>query len=150
MRAFDSQKKHEWCLRPAAELLNAVGPNTHSIGTSGFSLRKGDAMPDWKEGYFGGLPEDVFAGSVVFLQGVAGGGTAAAGAALSALVSLAQSEHAAAASTYQVRSIDAVFRAIELKADLEALKVAPAAGLPAALAAFKGKLDNLANFWYGK
>lgn len=107
-------------------------------------------MPDSKEGYFGGLPEDLFNESLVFLQTVAGGGTAAAGAALSALVSLAQSEHAAAASTFQVRSIDAVFRALDLKADLEALKVAPAAGLPAALAALKGKLDNLTNFWYGK
>lgn len=107
-------------------------------------------MPDSKEYYFGGLPEDLFADSVAFLQGVAGGGTAAAGPALSALVSLTQAEHAAAASTFQVRSIDAVFKAIALKADLEALKTAPTAGLPTALAAFKGKLDNLTNFWYGK
>lgn len=107
-------------------------------------------MADSKEFYFGGLPEDLFAGIVGFLQGVAGGGTPAAGAALSALVSLAQSEHAAAASTVQVRGIDAVFKAIELKADLEALNTVSTAGLPAALAAFKGKLDNLAKFWYGK
>ena len=103
-----------------------------------------------KEGEFGGLPEDLFNQVVTFLQGLASGGTAAAGPALSALVSLAQSEHAAAASTYQVRPIDAVFKAIDLKADLEALKVATGTTLVTALGVFKGNLDALAKFWYGE
>lgn len=107
-------------------------------------------MDSGKEGFFGGLPEDLFNAILVFLQGLAGGGTPAAAPALSALVSLTKSEHAAAASMAQVRPIDAVFKAIELQTDLVALSAAPAAGLPAALAAFKGKLDNLANFWLGK
>jgi hypothetical protein len=107
-------------------------------------------MPDSKEGEFGGLPQDLFTQVITFLQGLAGGGTAAAGPALSALVSLAQSEHAAAASTFQVRPIDAVFKAIDLKADLDALVAASTAALPGLLAAFKGKLDKLADFWYGK
>lgn len=105
---------------------------------------------NYKEGYFGGLPEDLFKGIATFLQGLASGGTAAAGPALGALVSLAQSEHAAAASTYQVRPIDAVFKAIDLNTDLDALSAASAAALPAALAAFKAKLDKLTDFWYGK
>jgi uncharacterized membrane protein YfcA len=106
-------------------------------------------MDSSKEPYFG-LPEDLFNAVLAFLQGLAGGGTAAAGPALSALVSLAQSEHAAAVSTYQVRIMDAVFKAIELKDDLAALNNVPASGLPAALGAFKGKLDNLAKFWLGQ
>ena len=105
---------------------------------------------DNKEVYFGGLPEDLFNGILVFLQGLAGGGGAAAAAALSALVSLAKSEHAAAASSFEVRPIDAVFKAIALKDDLAALNATPTAALPGALAAFKGKLDALALFWYGK
>jgi hypothetical protein len=112
---------------------------------------KENAMPEGsKEGYFGGLPEDLFTQVTAFLQGLAGGGTAAAGPALSALVSLAQSEHAAAASTFKVRQIDAVFKAIDLKADLDALNAIGGAALPGALAAFKGKLDTLAKFWYGQ
>jgi len=107
-------------------------------------------MDSSKEGYFGGLPEDLFNQLLAFLQGVAGGGTPAAGSALSALVSLAQSEHAAAASTFPIRPIDAVFKSIELKADVEVLKNTPTAGLPPALAALKAKLDKLALFWYGK
>ena len=103
-----------------------------------------------KEGEFGGLPEDLFSDVITFLQGVAGGGTSAAGPALSALVSLAQSEHAAAASTFKVRPIDAVFKAIDLKADLEALRVASGTALITALGTFKGKLDKLADFWYGE
>jgi hypothetical protein len=102
-----------------------------------------------KEGYFG-LPEILFNQILAFLQGLVAGGGAAAAPALSALVSLAKSEHAAAASTYEVRLIDAVFRAIELNNDLLVLQSTPAAGLPAALAALKGKLDSLADFWYGK
>ena len=76
-----------------------------------------------------------------------GGGTAAAAPALSALVSLAQSEHAAAASTFPVRQIDAVFKAIQIKDDLAALKAAPASALPTALAALKAELDLLTKFW---
>ena len=105
---------------------------------------------DNKEVYFGGLPEDLFNGIVAFLQGLVAGGGPAALAALSALVSLAQSEHAAAASTVEVRPIDAIFKAIALKDDLAALNATPIAALPAALATFKGKLDTLALFWYGK
>jgi hypothetical protein len=105
---------------------------------------------DNKDVYFGGLPDDLFNGIVAFLQGLITAGGPAAAAALSALVSLAQSEHAAAASMVEVRPIDAVFKAIELKDDLEALKATPAAGLPGALAALKAKLDNLAKFWLGK
>jgi hypothetical protein len=107
-------------------------------------------MDNSKEGFFGGLPEVLFNQILAFLQGLAAGGGAAAAPALSAIVSLAQSEHAAAASTYQVRPIDAVFKAIELNNDLIALQGTPAAGLPNALAALKAKLDNLTNFWYGK
>jgi hypothetical protein len=100
-----------------------------------------------KQGDFGGLPTDLFNDLATFLEGVAGGGTAAAAAALSALVSLAQSEHAAAASTFQVRQIDAVFKAIHIKDELTALKAVPATALPAALAALKGDLDALTTFW---
>ena len=107
-------------------------------------------MDQAKEGYFGGLPEDLFNLLVTFLQGVAGGGTAAAAPALACLVSLAQSEHAAAASAVNVRLIDAVFKIIELGKELDNVKAAPAAGLPAALGALKARLDNLAQFWLGK
>jgi len=103
-----------------------------------------------KEGFFGGLPDDVFNVVAVYLQGVAGAGTAASAPALSALVSLAKSEHAAAVSTKEVRLIDAVFKAIDIQKDVEALTVAPSSGLPAALATFQAKLDGLAIFWSGK
>jgi hypothetical protein len=112
-----------------------------------------------KEYDFGGLPNDLFNGVVVFLQGRVSAGlaagatatdTAAAGPAVSALASLAKSEHAAAASTVQVRQIDVVFKAIDLQKDLAALSAAPAATLPAALGAFQGKLDKLTDFWNGK
>lgn len=103
-----------------------------------------------KEAYFGGLPEDLFNGITTLLQGLASGGTAAAAPALSALVSLAQSEHAAAASTFQVRPIDAVFKALKLKDELDALTAAGTGVTAAALGAFKGELDNLTKFWSGK
>jgi hypothetical protein len=105
---------------------------------------------DNKEVYFGGLPEDLFNGILAFLQALVAGGGPAAAAALSALVSLAQSEHAAAASMVEVRPIDAIFKAIELKDDLAALNSASTGAMPTALAAFKAKLDKLTNFWLGK
>ncbi len=105
---------------------------------------------DNKDVYFGGLPSDLFNGIVTFLQGLITAGGPAAAAALSALVSLAQSEHAAAASMIEVRPIDAIFKAIELKDDLVALNSTSTGALPTALGAFKGKLDKLADFWLGK
>jgi hypothetical protein len=119
------------------------------IGTLGFDQRKGDVMDDAKEGFFG-LPHDLFFGIVAFLQAEAAAGTAASAAALAALASLAKEEHAAAAPKVQPRTIDVVFKALELKADLDALVNTPTAGLPAAIAAFGAKLDNLAKFWNGQ
>jgi len=106
-------------------------------------------MDTGKEGYFG-LPEDLFLAIVVFLQAQAAPGATAPAAALAALAALAAEEHAAAVSQYQPRLIDVVFKAIELKADLEALQNVGPADLPAALAAFTVKLNNLANFWKGQ
>jgi hypothetical protein len=105
-------------------------------------------MDTGKEGYFG-LPEDLFLAIVAYLQVQAAPGAPAAAAALLALAALAAEEHAAAVSRYQPRLIDVVFKAIELKADLEALQNVPTASLPAALAAFTTKLNKLAAFWKG-
>ncbi len=104
-----------------------------------------------KEALFGGLPESTFNQAVAFLQGIAGGGSAPeVAAAVSVLVSLAQSEHAAAASTFQVRPIDAVFKALEIKELLDALKPLSGSALITGLGSLKGTLDNLTDFWYGK
>jgi hypothetical protein len=107
-------------------------------------------MDDYAKELYFGLPHDVFAAIVVFLQTTAAANNAASPAALNALASLAKEEHAAATPKIQPRVIDVVFKALELKNDLEALQNIPAAGLPAALAAFAGKLDNLTNFWNGQ
>jgi len=113
-------------------------------------------MDNAKEAYFGGLPESLFALMVAVLQGKATPGAAGvtgpeAAAALATLVSLTNEEHAAAASMVQVRPIDAVFKAIEIK-DLFATVQAAGAGsaLITALANLKLELDNLTKFWLGK
>ena len=109
---------------------------------------------DPKEGYFG-LPESLFNAIVAFLQGMAtcpGTGTAGpeVAAALSVLVSLAQAEHAAAVSMVQVRPIDAIFRAIEIKTEFEKLPALAGSALVTQLAVLKTQLDALTIFWYGK
>jgi hypothetical protein len=109
---------------------------------------------DPKEPFFGGLPEDLFNDLVAFLQATATCPGGAPGpevaAALSVLVSLAQSEHAAAASTFQPRMIDVVFKALEIKAAFDALKGSAGNILANQLAALKAKLDKLTDFWKGK
>ena len=114
-------------------------------------------MPDTdKEFYFGGLPENLYTQMVAFLQGKATPGApgvtaSEAAGALTALVSLAKSEHAAAASMVQVRPIDAVFRAIEIQGEFDKVNgAASGAALVAALASLTLKLDSLTNFWLGK
>jgi hypothetical protein len=109
-------------------------------------------MADSKEFYFGGLPETLFGDIIVFLQGVAAGPNAGdAAAALTALVSLAKSEHAAAASSVSVRQMDAVFMAIDLQTEFGKVQAAPSGpALVAELGVLTQKLDNLAKFWLGK
>ena len=114
-------------------------------------------MPETdKEFYFGGLPESLFNQMVAFLQGKATPGAVGvtapeATAALTALVSLTKSEHAAAASMGEVRAIDAVFRAIEIQNEFATVNAAGSgAPLIAALANLVTKLDSLTNFWLGK
>jgi|RhiMethySRZTD1v2_1073278.scaffolds.fasta_scaffold300187_1 hypothetical protein len=112
-------------------------------------------MADSKEFFFGGLPETLFGQIVAFLQGVAtpGGASSAAEAtaALTALVSLTKSEHAAAASSVSVRQMDAVFLVIDLQNEFGKVQAAPAgAALVAELAILTQKLDALTNFWLGK
>jgi len=103
-----------------------------------------------KEGYFGGLPDDLFSSVVAFLQ-VTSADTVAGKAATTALAALAGEEHSAANTIFDVRTIDAVFKAIELKADLEILKtIGGGAALVGPLGAFAGKLNDLAKFWAGK
>src|SRR5262249_5837385 len=99
--------------------------------------------------------EDLFNELVAFLQTTAtcaGGGTPGpeVAAALSVLVSLTQSEHAAAASTFQPRIIDVVFKAIEIKTIFDALKSASGTVLATQLGVLKAKLDKLKDFWNGK
>ena len=106
-------------------------------------------MDDAKAGFFG-LPHDLFTAIVAFLQAQAAAGTPASAAALSALASLAKEEHAAAAPKVLPRTIDVIFKALELKTELDVLVNVPAAGLPAAIAAFGTKLDKLADFWNGQ
>ena len=101
-----------------------------------------------KEGDFG-LPEDLFNSMLTFLQGVAGGsmGTDAAGHALSALVSLAKEEHAAAASRFNPS--DAMDKVTELQKDLDNLKDAKTDGLNDALDVLAENLDEMATVWDG-
>jgi len=105
-----------------------------------------------KELYFGGLPETLFGQIVTKVQGVAGSGASPdAAAALVALVSLANEEHAAAASNVQVRQVDAIFRAIEIQAEFNKVLNAPSGPpLVAELTALAGLLDKLRDFWNGK
>jgi hypothetical protein len=110
-------------------------------------------MADSKEFYFGGLPETLFGNVVAFLQGVAapGGNAGDAAGALAALVSLAKSEHAAAASNVSVRQMDAVFMAIDLQNEFEKVQAAPSGpALVAELAKLTQMLDDLTKFWQGK
>ena len=109
-------------------------------------------MADSKEFFFGGLPESLFGDIIAFLQGVAAGPTAGdAAAALTALVSLAESEHAAAASNVSVRQMDAVFMAIDLQNEFVKVQAAPSGPLLVAeLVKLTQKLDALTNFWLGK
>jgi hypothetical protein len=102
-----------------------------------------------KEGYFGGLPTDLFNQLLAFLQGTASAGSAASAPALSVLVSLAQSEHAAAASTVEVRLMDAVFKIMTISSDFALVQNASGGALPGALATLKGDLDDLTKLWSG-
>src|SRR5262245_44098662 len=107
-----------------------------------------------KEGYFG-LPESLFNAIVAFLQTTAtcpGTGTAGpeVAAALSVLISLAQAEHAAAVSTVEVRTIDLIFRAIEIKTEFDKLAALSGTPLATQLGTLKGKLDGLKDFLNGK
>jgi hypothetical protein len=107
-------------------------------------------MDNSKEGFFGGLPEDLFNHIVTFLQNLINAGGAPAGPAVSVLVSLAQSEHAAAVSTFKFREMDAIFKAIDLQNELLVLEKTPTGALPGALGTYKGKLDKMRDFWLGK
>ncbi len=104
-------------------------------------------MDTAKEGYFG-LPEVLFNAILTFLQKTASGAPGPqVAAALGVLVSLAQAEHAAAASIVQVRPIDAVFRALEVKAKFDKLDGLSGSALATQLAFLKTELDDLTKFW---
>jgi hypothetical protein len=100
-------------------------------------------MDTGKEGLFGGLPEVLFGLMIAKLLGSLGAGGAEAAAAGQVLVSLAKAEHAAAVST-KARLIDVIVKTVEINAGFEIVKNAGSAGLPAAYAALKVKLDELA------